>query len=371
MTTVVFAPDSFKGSAPAAEVANALCLGWRDVRPYDTLVALPMADGGEGTVDAISAALPTAVRRSATVTGPDGRPAVATWLRIEQHGVATAIVELASASGLTLLKRPEPLTAHTIGLGQVMRAAIESGVDRLMVGLGGSASTDVGLGALVGLGARLLDGAGREVPPGNGTLDKIASVDWHGAFGPPRGGAVVMSDVRTPLLGPAGAVAVFGAQKGIPASGAAAAEARVARAAALISRTRGGNPSADGAGAAGGAGFGLVAWGATIVGGAQEVGRMIGLEAACATADVVVTGEGRYDGQSRHGKVPHHVLEIASARGLPTLLVAGDIRASPREFAASASLADLAGGLSAAMAEPTRWLREAGRALAHATPAAA
>lgn len=366
MTTVLIAPDSFKGTASAAQVAAALAAGWLDVRPHDDVITVPMADGGEGTVDAISAAIPAATRHHVRVTGPDGRPVVATWLRIEEQGSTTAVVELASAAGITLLDAPAPLTSHTIGLGEVMRAALESDPDRLLIGLGGSASTDVGVGALVGLGARLLDASGRDVPPGNGSLDRIARIDWTAVVDPPRNGALVLSDVRSPLLGPSGAVAAFGAQKGIRPDAAAAAETRVAHVAAVIERTRVADPHADGAGAAGGTGFGLRAWGAALVRGADAVGRLVGLAEACARADVVVTGEGRYDGQSGQGKVPEYVRGVASECGVPAILIAGDIRSSPAGFSASVALVSLAGGEAAAMAEPTRWLREAGRIAARA-----
>ena len=363
---VVVAPDSFKGSATAAEAAMALAEGWHQVRPDDLVTIMPMADGGEGTVDAVAAALPSAELRRARVSGPDGRPVEARWLMLTREGAPrTALVELAEASGLLLLEAPAPLTAHTLGLGQVMREALEAGAERLLIGLGGSASTDGGAGMLLGLGATLVDERGQRVQLGNAGLHHLARVDLSTAVPPPPGGALVLSDVDNPLLGNRGAVAVFGAQKGIDDSMATAAEQALERLVALLDPhgVRAAEPSA---GAAGGTAFGLLAWGAQTTSGSRAVAETIGLPRAIAGADLVITGEGRFDGQSAGGKAPAEVARLAREAGVPCALVAGSIdpEASTAEFARVRALDELAGSTRAAIRHPLSWLRAAAGRLA-------
>ena len=363
---VTIAPDSFKGSASAAVVAAALAEGWRTVRPDDTLTLAPMADGGEGTLDAVAAATERSTRMPVTVTGPHGRPVTAEWLLLEEpDGSRTGLVELALCSGLELLDELAPDTAHTIGFGEAIRAALDHGVDRLLLALGGSASSDGGAGALSALGVQLLDASGAPIPPGNSGLAQLTDVDWSGVVSVPSRGASILSDVDNPLLGARGAIAVFGQQKGITADGAAAAEAALARFADLMA----GNPGAAsvdaaGAGAAGGTGFGMLAWGATITSGSQAIAETIGLPALLANADLVITGEGRFDGQSSGGKAPVEVARLAQLHGVPCALVAGLIDAPPVGFSWSVSLAELAGSAAASLADPVRWLRDAGQTLA-------
>lgn len=324
---VIIAPDSFKGSLDADAVAAAIAAGWHGIRPDDEVVELPQADGGEGTLAAIERAVPGALRRSAgAVTGPAGAPVPGEWLELPD---GTAVVELAQMSGIALMPRLDPLGATSRGLGEVIAAALDAGADRLVVAIGGSASTDAGVPMLEAIGDRR----------------------------PPAGGAVVLTDVTAPLLGPTGATAVFGPQKGATTPELQARlESRLAEAAERL----GGDPGAAGAGAAGGVGYGLAVWGARITPGAAEVAALSGLTAAAGSADLVITGEGRFDAQSTTGKVVGEVLAL----GRPAALVAGTVEA---EFPGPVvALVDLAGSAEAAMAEPARWLREAGAALASA-----
>ena len=262
---VVIAPDSFKGSLPAAAAAAALAAGWQAARPGDEVRTVPLADGGEGTLDVLAAAVPAARWEQAQVTGPAGQPVDCPWLVLPD---GTAVVELAAASGLPLLSRPDPLGAHTIGLGEVIGCALDAGARHLTVALGGSASTDGGTGALAALGARFTGTDGRQLPPGGGALPRLAAVDLTGLRPPPPGGVSCLSDVRAPLLGPAGAAAVFGPQKGARPDQVALLDSGLARLAGLL----GGDPAAPGAGAAGGTGYGLAAaWGALIGPGAPQL----------------------------------------------------------------------------------------------------
>ena len=355
---VVLAPDSFKGSADADVAARALAAGWSDERPGDHLVLRPMADGGEGTVDAFALAVPGATRMPVTVLGPDGRDVTCDWLLLPD---GTGVVELASASGLTLLDPLLPRDAHTYGFGEVIAAALDRGARRLLLAIGGSSSTDGGAGALAALGARFLDAAGRPVPLGGAGLEAVAEVDFRELRDLPPGGASVLTDVANPLLGPLGAAAIFGPQKGASAEDVRALDAALARLAGLL---EGIDPDTPGAGAAGGAGFGLLAWGAALTPGSAAVATALDLAGAIRGADLVVTGEGAYDEQSAAGKVPHHVAAIAEATGVPAALVAGRIGASTEGFAQAVSLTELAGSGERAQAEAERYLRQAGAALA-------
>jgi glycerate 2-kinase len=357
---VVIAPDSFKGTIGAADAAAALARGWRSARPADELACVPLADGGEGTLAVLAGGDPAARWHQAEVSGPGARPVTARWLEL---GDRTHVIELASAAGLPQLPAPDPLGAHTTGVGQLIGAALDAGAARITVGLGGSASTDGGTGALRALGARFRDAAGRDLPPGGGALARLAAADLSGLRPPPPGGAACLTDVRAPLLGPAGAAAVFGPQKGASPAQVAELEAGLARLAALLR----GDPARPGAGAAGGTGYGLACWGAELRAGSDEVAAIAGLAAALAGASLVITGEGRYDATSGTGKVIGAVRAAAAAAGVPVAVVAGLVpggaQAGP-PVPWSVALATLAGSPAAARAEPARWLAAAGRSLA-------
>lgn len=363
---IVIAPDSFKGSAAAADVAVAVAEGWVRQAPHDSFVLRPMADGGEGTLDAFEKAVPGSRRTPVRVTGPAGSVVQAAWLRLpatDDLPGGTGVVELASTSGIELLgDERRGRDASTLGFGQAIAAALDAGVDRLILGIGSSASTDGGTGVLTALGARFLGDFGASVVPGAAGLDEVASADLASLRPLPRGGVTVLSDVTNPLCGERGAAAVFGPQKGLSGDDIARADAGLARLADALGRTD--LADVPGAGAAGGTGFGLLAWGAEIVPGSAEIAVLTGLADDIAGADLVVTGEGRFDGQSASGKAPAHVAELARAAGVPVALVAGAVDGDTSGFARAVSLTDLAGSSAEAIADPLRWLRDAGAELA-------
>lgn len=364
MTRVVLAPDSFKGTITAADAAAALAVGWAEVEPDASFVHRPMADGGEGTVAAFAAAVPDARRMPVAVKGPSGRTVETVWLLLPPSVSApqgTGVVDLASTSGIELLDDLRPWDADTTGFGQAIAAALDHGVSQLVVGIGSSASTDGGTGMLTALGARFLDASGAQVARGARGLADIATVDLAGLR--PAPDVRVLTDVTNPLTGPRGAAAVFGPQKGLvdPAD-----IARVDTSLGVLAGLLGLDPQRAGTGAAGGTGGALVRWGGVLAPGAGEVAELIGLADAVAEADIVVTGEGSYDGQSGDGKVPSFIASLAGRSGARAMLAAGRITtdADTALFAASASLTELAGSPEAALAEPARWLRAAGAQLA-------
>jgi glycerate kinase len=349
---VVVAPDAFKGSLGASAVADALAAGWSRSRPDDEIVVLPLADGGEGTLDAFERAVPGSIRREVVVEGPDGRAVDAPWLTLPD---GTAVVELASSCGLGLLAVPAPHDAHTRGLGAVIRAAVESGAERLFVGLGGSGSTDGGAGALTDLGAVIVDSLGEPVADGNHGLTTAVRVDLSATVPVPRGGVTLLADVDSPLLGPHGAAAVFGPQKGASEDDVLALDRGLERFASLVDV----DPTTPGSGAAGGTAFGLLAWGARLVPGAETVARAVGLPEALATADLVITGEGRFDEQTAAGKTVSLVTRLASAHGVPVILVAGQVDAPVDGFADVVSTTQVAGGVDESTTRASFWLEEA------------
>lgn len=364
---VVFAPDSFKGTITAADAATALAEGWAQADPAFEAVFRPMADGGEGTVAAFAAAVPGASAMPVTVTGPAGTPVDAAWLLLPAtadapHG--TAVIDLASTSGIELLGNDrQPWEADTTGFGQAIVAALDHGVSRLVLGIGSSASTDAGTGLLTALGARFLDANRQQIAQGARGLVEIDAVDLTGLRSAPE--VLVLTDVTNPLTGTKGAARVFGPQKGLTdEADIERVDAAITRLATLLDL----DVSTAGAGAAGGAGAALIAWGARLAPGSAEVSALIGLAGALDDADLVVTGEGSYDGQSGDGKVPSHVAGLAAAAGIPAAVVAGRITddADLSLFTACASLTVLAGSAEQALAEPARYLREAGAALARA-----
>lgn len=383
MTRIVLALDSFKGSITAADASAALTAGIHDVDPSIDVVPRPMADGGEGTVAAFASAVPDARLIPVTVDGPAGRRVDASWLLLPATPDApegTAVIDLASTSGIELLDELRPWDADTMGFGQAIVAALDQGLSRLVLGIGSSASTDGGTGLLTALGARFLDAAGEPIARGARGLTALAHADLSSLRRPSTGQfrqffgqkvaetdhsieVLVLTDVRSPLVGPAGAAAVFGPQKGLSdAADIAAVDAALMRLAELL----GVDPATPRTGAAGGAGLALHAWGAQLVSGAPEVAALIRLDEAIAEADLVVTGEGSFDGQSSEGKVPSLVTERAATHGVPVALVAGRIAADADAtvFASASSLTEIAGSGHAAMADPARHLRSAGASLA-------
>ncbi len=368
MPRIVVAPDSFKGSIRARAAAEAIAAGWAEERPGDDVVLVPMADGGEGTLDALEAVVSGARRHPVAVAGPAGTEVAASWLELPgpPGEGATGVVELAESSGIELLPPDSlrPLDASTHGVGRTVAAALDAGVARLVLALGGSASSDGGAGLLDELGARILDAHGAPVRPGARGLEDVARVDLAGLRPLPSGGVSALCDVDSPLLGEFGAARMFARQKGADPEQVQRIERALGRWADLL----GADPAGAGAGAAGGTGFALLAWGARLVPGAATVADLVGLRAAVAGADLVVTGEGAFDRQSARGKAPQLVLDAAREANVPAAVVAGVLSAPP-DAARAIALAELAGSAEASLREPARWLREAGRVLARTTRA--
>jgi glycerate kinase len=358
VSRIVIAPDSFKGTISATGAAAAIARGWASARPGDDLIQLPMADGGEGTLDAFATAIPGSIRMSATVTGPDDRPVVAEWLLLPD---GTAVIELAAASGLHLVDTLRPLDAHTLGFGQLIAAALNAGAQRLVLGIGGSATTDGGVGALTALGARFLDASGNDIGLGNRGLAELRSVDLSGLRTAPAD-SLALSDVTNALLGPRGAARVFGIQKGATEPETEVMDVNLTHLVGVLDQRS--LAAESGAGAAGGAGFGLLVWGIQLNSGARSVARLIGLPDALVGCDLVITGEGRFDAQTAAGKVVHQVFSLADAVGVRVAIVAGSLDAPTEAFAETVSLARLAGSMAVAKADAERWLVAAGTSLA-------
>ncbi len=323
---VVIASDKFKGSLTGAQVARAVETGLGRKIPGLRTRVVPVADGGEGT---LSAALETGfLARELTVAGPTGEP-VPGSIGLRE---GTAVVELATASGLDLLPggTKDPLGATSYGTGELIAAALDAGAREIVLGVGGSACTDGGAGMIQALGARLLDAAGAELPRGGGALADLASVDLGGLD--PRiaeSTVVLAADVDNPLTGPNGAAAVFGPQKGASRQDVELLDAGLANFArvlglALDPDTVAAQAVAPGAGAAGGVGFAALAvLGATRRRGIDVVLELTGLERALEGADAVITGEGSLDSQSLEGKTPIGVAELAARHGVPVFAICG------------------------------------------------
>lgn len=319
---VVIAPDKFKGSLTAVQVAEHVAAGLRRVRPDLPLVALPVADGGDGTVDAAVAC--GFARLQTSVTGPTGEPVTASYAVQD----ATAVIELAEASGLRRLVSGDfaPVTASSRGTGELIDAAVRGGATRIVLGLGGSACTDGGAGMAEALGARFLDASGQPLPPGGAALRSLASIDTSGLDERLRGVTfVVASDVDSPLLGPEGAAAVFGPQKGASPSQVRTLENGLARLESIARRDLGAFAAKHpGAGAAGGVGFGAMAFlDATVRPGIAFLLDLLGFAEQVAGARLVITGEGSLDRQSLRGKAPIGVARAAARATVPTVAVAG------------------------------------------------
>lgn len=323
---LVIAPDSFKESLSAPQVAEAIAAGWREVYPQAEIRLCPMADGGEGTVDALLAAS-GGERRSVTVQGPLGEPVEAHWGWL---GDGRAVIEMAAASGLhwVPLARRDATRTSSFGTGELIGAALDAGATRIILGLGGSATNDAGAGLLQALGARLLDAAGRSLAPGGAALANVQRIDLSGLD--PRLATVrieVAADVDNPLCGPRGASQVFGPQKGAIAAQVELLDRALGHFADVMAQTLGRDErDVPGGGAAGGLGFAARAvLAASFRPGVELVAELSGLAEAVQGADLVITGEGRLDGQTLHGKTPAGVARIARAAGVPVIALAGSL----------------------------------------------
>lgn len=321
---VLLAPDKFKGTLTAAQVAGHLRRGILASCPETEVVVTPVADGGDGTVAAAVAAGFDLVQVQAA--GPTGMLGRSVWARRGQ----TAVVELAAVCGLDLLPGhvPDPLGATSLGVGQAVRAALDAGCTEIVLGIGGSASTDGGLGLLRALGAEVLDTARSPVGEGGGALADVAFLDLSGLHPRLRSGdahVVVASDVDNPLTGPRGAASVYGPQKGATPADVADLDAALTHWADVVAATTGADHrDVPGAGAAGGVGFAAIAvLGARLQPGVELILGLTGFTEALAGADLVVTGEGSLDEQTLHGKAPAGVARAARAAGVPVTAVAG------------------------------------------------
>ena len=326
---IVVAPDSFKECLSALRVAEAIARGLRRADPEAEVVLVPMADGGEGTVDAVVEA--TGGRRlRTTVTGPLGDPVAATF-GVTGDG-ATAVMEMAQASGLPLVppQRRNPLVTTTYGTGELIGEALAEGVRTVIIGIGGSATVDGGAGMAQALGVKLTDASGRELGWGGGELGRLAHVDVGGLEERVLGVRFrVACDVTNPLLGERGAARVYGPQKGATPEMVAVLERDLTRFARIIARDLGVEVAkVPGAGAAGGLGAGLKAsLAAELVPGVEVVAEAVGLAEKMAGADLVITGEGKLDGQSAFGKTPVGVARLAKKEGIPVVALAGALGA--------------------------------------------
>jgi glycerate kinase len=323
---VVIAPQSFKGSADAVAVASAIARGVRRRWPRAECVELPLADGGEGTALALVRATGGEMRH-ARVHDPLGREIDAQWGVLGDR--VTAVLEMAAASGLPLLRDDErdPRITSTRGTGELILAAAASGAQRIVIGIGGSATNDGGAGMARAFGYRLLDADGSELPEGGAALARLARIEGQTDPRLIRPAIDVACDVRNPLLGPEGATAVYGPQKGATPEIQRELEAALGRYADVVERFVGRDVrSVPGAGAAGGLGAGLIAFlDARLVSGALLVLDAVAFDKRLVGADLVVTGEGRIDGQSIYGKLTHAVTVAAKRRGVPVVAVAGII----------------------------------------------
>ncbi|MFA0731425.1 MAG: hypothetical protein LKKZDAJK_001197 [Candidatus Fervidibacter sp.] len=323
----VVAPDNFKGSASAREVAQAIAEGLKAALPDAVCDLVPMADGGEGTVDALVAATGGQIV-SVRVTGPLGEP-VDAFFGILGDG-ETAVIEMAAAAGLHLIppEKRNPMVTTTYGVGELIRAALDAGRRRLIIGIGGSATNDGGAGMAQALGARLLDDQGNDIGFGGGALGRLDRIDlrdfdrrvWDAEI-------LVACDVTNPLTGPKGASAVYGPQKGATPEMVRQLDANLRRYAAILRRDLGVEvETVAGAGAAGGLGAGLLAFcRAQLRRGVELVLHAVHLPERVQKADLVITGEGCLDFQTGFGKVPHGVAQVAKRYGKPVIALAGQL----------------------------------------------
>jgi glycerate kinase len=324
---VVVAPDKFRGSLSAAEAARALARGVREADPSAVVDEVPMADGGEGTVDALVAAT-GGTSREAVVSGPLGDPTRARFGLLGDG--RTAVIEMATASGLALLPRDrrDPSRASTRGTGELLLEAVGAGARKVILGIGGSATNDGGAGLAQALGYRLLDRSGRELEPGGGALERLDRIDPSGTDRRLSGVEIAVAcDVDNPLCGPRGASAVYGPQKGADPDMVARLDRNLDHFASVVERDLGVSVrDLAGAGAAGGLGAGLVSFAsARLEPGVALVIRAVGLADRLHKADLCLTGEGSVDASTAHGKTAVGVARLARSLGCPTLALAGTL----------------------------------------------
>ncbi len=357
---LLVAPDKFRGTLTAGQAAAAIAAGWRRTRPEDEIDQAPMADGGEGTLDAVLATMGGS-RRVARVRGPLGDPVEAVFGLIDGPKGRTAVIELARASGLELVTpaRRDPLRASTWGTGELILAGCREGAREVLLCIGGSATVDGGAGIAQALGVGLLDATGRDIGPGGIGLLDLTRVDLGGMHAAVRGARIVVAcDVDSPLMGPEGAAHVFGPQKGASPPQVLVLERALGHLAAVVHRDLGIDVrSLPGGGAAGGAGAGMAAFlGARLRPGVRVVMEVLDLRRRLREATAVLTGEGAFDRQSGRGKVVGGVLAAAREAGVPAVVLCGRAELVP-DGVLVVSLAQRF-GLERAMADPRRLVEE-------------
>lgn len=356
MAKILIAPDSFKGSATSAQVAKALADGWNISRPQDQITIAPFADGGEGTLDCIESVTSGSVRIPITVQGATGIEHQSSWLLV---GSDTAVIEMATICGITTVDQLDPMGAHSYGLGQAIKAALDDDrVNEILIAVGGSASTDAGMGALTALGYRALDADGKELVRGGGELYRLAHVETPANHRNLPRGIKILVDVQSPLTGPNGAAHIFGPQKGADASQVLQLDQGLAHFLDIL-----GLEDQSGFGAAGGVSCGLaVLLGATIVSGVETIAELVGLQEKIESSDCVITGEGSFDDQSYRGKAVGYLLEKAQESNRPVMIACGVNK--NEESSLILSLIELAPSVQSAITDSQRWLIECGKGLA-------
>jgi glycerate kinase len=350
---VLIAPDCFGGTLTAPEAAEAIAAGWRTGAPDDELTLCPLADGGPGFVEVLHSALGGHLHHR-SVAGPLGASVDAIWLEHE----GTAYIECAQACGLTLVPRAErkALEANTVGVGELIAHAIEHKVHTIVVGLGGSASTDGGSGMFRALGAIPVGDDGDPLSPGGGPL--IDATRLVGGVDLGDVTLIAASDVENPLLGKDGAARVFGPQKGADDLAVRRLERSLTRWADVLTEVADRDVrDVPGAGAAGGLGAALIALGATVESGAGLVRRLTGLDKALDKAELVLTGEGSFDFQSLRGKLVTRVSAAAAERAIPCVVLAGQVSVGRRRAASAGvtqayAVAEHVGSAEASLADP-------------------
>ena len=362
---ILIAPDKFKGSLTAVEAAEAIELGWREVMPGASFDRACLADGGEGTVD-VFASWEGAERRRAEVRDALGRALCAEYVWIP--GEQLAVIEMSAASGLAQIPESERdiLQSTTFGTGQLILDAMALAPTTIAVGLGGSATNDGGAGLASALGWRFQDRFGLAVEPTPWSLCDIAGIVPPVTQVPVK--ILALSDVKNPLLGPRGCSRIYGPQKGATEAEVGLLESRLEHFADVCERAFGtSHRDTPGAGAAGGTGFGLLAFcGAEIVSGFDWIAERIGLDARVAACDLVITGEGSIDGQTLEGKGPGALAALAKKHGKPCIAFAGRAEKAAAEiFSRCVSIGDPAIGLAENLARGAQSLRAAASRTAH------
>ena len=323
---ILIAPNSFKQCLSAGRVGEAIAAGVRLALPDAEIKILPLSDGGDGLLDACARCLPAEYVKTAAFD-PLMRPIKASWLKAGEE----AIIEMARVSGLALLNGPaeyDPMLASTFGTGQLIKAALDSGCRTIVIGLGGSATVDAACGMADALGFKMPDENVRQITPGGGGLGRLNEIIASDCDARLREAKIIcITDVRSPLLGPNGAARLFGPQKGATPEQVEILERNLAHWADIVERDLNLDiRNAAGAGAAGGAGAGCAAFfNATLQGGAEWVGKRIGLEEAVAGADIIFTGEGKIDSQTAFGKIPEYVGRLAMRRGKRVVALGGAV----------------------------------------------